>query len=484
LTEQELERAMAVDLKNKESEFALLGAILHEPKIIDELEIRADLFHTPEHNAVYRAIISVMADGFRVDPVLLSQALRDMKRPELPNIESLPAKLPSWTDYDAAAHVRKLREAATRRRLAPVLRDAAGALEAGGSIADISTSIELGLHDVATGGHGIAPASFFDYFNARVDWDPRRDFRPPLFNLLPFPRGTVSYIGARTARGKSAVLVNLAREALLRRGRAVYISLELSPAQLFDRFILSTARAAAGESLRSEKPLPELYAIMKAHREHGELIQTETIFSRAILPAMDEIRSAAQEDRLSILDARGYNLAAILSAIRTKANEGDLVLLDYIQRLPSKNEAASEGYERMKAVSDAVINATVSRNVVLIAAAQFNRQGAAPGQDDTFSDASFRESGDLEQDAHNAIGIGWTADKKGRFYEVLKAREAAGTGDAFKLNWDGAFQYLANTGERYVPVKSEKNPQKVTSASKKKTSANYGKPADEEEDRY
>ena len=109
----------------------------------------------------------------------------------------------------------------------------------------------------------------------------------------------------------------------------------------------------------------------------------------------------------------------------------------------------------MKAVSDDVINAAVSTNVVLIAAAQFNRQGATPGQDDTFSDASFRESGDLEQDAHNAIGLGWTADKQGRFYEVLKAREAAGTGEAYRLDWSGAFQYMANTGNRYQATKAQ-----------------------------
>ena len=91
--------------------------------------------------------------------------------------------------------------------------------------------------------------------------------------------------------------------------------------------------------------------------------------------------------------------------------------------------------------------------------AQFNREGATKGNeskhDDRFSDASFRESGDLEQDAHNAIGLGWTADTKGRFYEVLKARESSGTGDAYRLEWDGAFQYFANSGEKYTAPKAK-----------------------------
>jgi replicative DNA helicase len=452
------------ELQIADYESALLRAVKSHPRLVDELGIRRELFQDTALRAVFSAIVAVLNDELEVEEVNLAAELRKANQGDL---VSFMAGLASASPANAAFYVDKLREAATRRRLAPVLRDAAGAIEAGGSLAEISNAIELGLHDMASGGHGITPASFGDYFTARVAWDPRLDFRPQLFNSLPFPRGTVSYIGARTARGKSAVLVNLAREALLRSRRAVYISLELSPAQLFDRLILSTARAAAGEALRSEKPLPELYALMKSGRGQGELLPKETPFSRAILPALEEIRSATQKDRLSILDARGYNLAAILSAIRTKAKEGDLVLLDYIQRLPSKDGAASEGYERMKAVSDAVINAAVSRNVVLIAAAQFNRQGGAPSQDDTFSDASFRESGDLEQDAHNAIGLGWTADKKGRFYEILKARESAGTGDAFKLEWDGAFQYLAHTGERYIATRNEAAPRAGKNPTKK-----------------
>ena len=49
-----------------------------------------------------------------------------------------------------------------------------------------------------------------------ADWnnDNDQDFAPELFDRLAFPNGTVSYIGARTGRGKTTTMVNLAIAAL------------------------------------------------------------------------------------------------------------------------------------------------------------------------------------------------------------------------------------------------------------------------------
>ena len=431
-------------------------------RLIDEHDsLRADLFPDPTMRAIFSAIVAVLNDGLEVEETAIAAALTAAGRGEL--IATM-AGLDVASPANVVFYIDALREESRRRTLARAVDDARDELAEGKrSFEEIRAELERSM-----GGEdrrrGILPASFDDYFTARVEWDPKLDFRPQLFGALPFPRGTVSYVGARTARGKSAVLVNLAREALLQGRRAVYITLELSPAQLFDRFILSTAKASSAEDLHSSEPLKELYSVLKASQ--GRAGPGDTAFSRAVSPAMAEIRAAVAGDRLAVLDVRGAPLSSILSIIRRGAKAGDVVLLDYIQRLPSKSGAASEGYERMKAVSDEVINATVASSAVLIAAAQFNRQGTAPGQDDAFSDASFRESGDLEQDAHNAIGLGWTADKKGRFYEVLKARESAGTGDTLKLEWDGAFQYLKNTGERYIPTKARETKSRGQDAGK------------------
>jgi hypothetical protein len=68
-----------------------------------------------------------------------------------------------------------------------------------------------------------------------------------------------------------------------------------------------------------------------------------------------------------------------------------------------------------------------------------------------FDDQSFREAGDIEQDAHNAIGIGWKTDKQGRFYEVLKTREDKKQGTLFDLDFAGEYSYMAQAGQTFRP---------------------------------
>ncbi|MDR1104633.1 MAG: hypothetical protein LBK92_04760, partial [Endomicrobium sp.] len=67
--------------------------------------------------------------------------------------------------------------------------------------------------------------------------------------------------------------------------------------------------------------------------------------------------------------------------------------------------------------------------------------------DDKFDDASFRESGDIEQDAHNAIGIGWKANKQDRFYQILKTREDARQGKKANIEFIGEYSYMKKIEE-------------------------------------
>ena len=129
--------------------------------------------------------------------------------------------------------------------------------------------------------------------------------------------------------------------------------------------------------------------------------------------------------------------------IISKASKGTLVLIDYIQRMPDDEVDHYDGFMRIKKISDALVNATIKSGAITICGAQFNRASVSgKNEGDAFDDTSFRESGDIEQDAHNAIGIGWEKDKKSRFYEVLKARESAGVRDNYYIDFNGAYSFM------------------------------------------
>ncbi|MDR0977818.1 MAG: hypothetical protein LBL71_02130 [Endomicrobium sp.] len=59
-----------------------------------------------------------------------------------------------------------------------------------------------------------------------------------------------------------------------------------------------------------------------------------------------------------------------------------------------------------------MLEAAVRTKAIIISAAQFARSGNKGIGRDNFSEESFRECGDIEQDAHNAIGVEWEKDKE------------------------------------------------------------------------
>jgi hypothetical protein len=135
--------------------------------------------------------------------------------------------------------------------------------------------------------------------------------------------------------------------------------------------------------------------------------------------------------------------------MKAQGEAGALILLDYIQKMPPKGGADADSFRRVQAISYDVVNAAAATNAVIIAGAQFNRLGGTDGLGDVFTDESFRECGDLEQDAHNAIGIGWQTDKRGRFYEILKTREDQRQGMLFEIDFNGAYSFMDQGDQIY-----------------------------------
>jgi hypothetical protein len=298
-----------------------------------------------------------------------------------------------------------------------------------------------------------------DYLAECLTYDPSGDFRPALFGGLAFPDGTTSYIGARTSRGKTTVMVNLAREALAenltRQRPVIFITLEMSGKQILNKLVLSTALALGIDRDGGEKgeihsflasipnPGKEIYQVWKQEPIAGVNREGPDVFRFLVNAAYRNIKTAQKEGRFTLYDGRGASEAEIISFMKAHGEAGAVILLDYIQKMPPKNGADTDSFRRVQAISYDVVNAAAATSAVVIAGAQFNRLGGTDGLGDVFTDESFRECGDLEQDAHNALGIGWKTDKQGRFYEILKTREDKQQGSVFDIDFDGAYSYMA-----------------------------------------
>lgn len=300
-----------------------------------------------------------------------------------------------------------------------------------------------------------------DYLDECLHYDPSKDFTPALFGGLAFPDGTTSYIGARTSRGKTTAMVNLARETLTGKQprKTIFITLEMSGKQILNKLILSTAFSMGitadkennpenRRALMSMNASRDIYTVWKK----GDLPGSgSNIFRHYVIEAYRAVNKAQADGAFTLFDGRGASEPEIINFIAAQGEKGAVILLDYIQKMPPKPNNESDSFRRVQAISYDVVNTAAASNTVIIAGAQFNRLGGTDGLGDQFDDQSFREAGDIEQDAHNAIGIGWKTDKQGRFYEVLKTREDKKQGTLFELDFAGEYSYMTQASQIYRP---------------------------------
>jgi hypothetical protein len=320
--------------------------------------------------------------------------------------------------------------------------------------------------------------SWTEFIRECTQYDPEKDFKPDLFDGLAFPPGTVSYIGARAKAGKTTSMINLAREAVFSGRKVLYITLEMSRRQLLIKLVLCVAFALAGETPEREElrgrgsyerkeqtgqtPQKDFYTLL-----HGKNLQPyggEETFLNNVNKAQDIVKNAYGE-LLLIYDGRGADFREITAAIDQYGGPGSLVLIDYIQRMPPADENDRDNFVRVKKISDGVLSAAVRTNTIIISGAQFNRTVTRDGSgNEIIETTSFRESGDLEQDAHNILGIGRLAGKGNRYIKMFAGREEMIEDNAYSLDFEGAYSYMARKEKikapeetPYAPRKNKKN---------------------------
>jgi hypothetical protein len=299
------------------------------------------------------------------------------------------------------------------------------------------------------------------YITECITYEPEKDFRPKLFNGLAFPPGTISYIGARAKVGKTTAMINLGREALFDNRKVFFITLEMSRKQLLTKLVLCTAYSmAAAEKISVdldavETPMKDFYNFLKNKTGQDENFQ---VYIRKAI----EIIRPKYKTNFFIYDGRGAAFNEIMNAIKTNATPGTLILVDYVQRLPSVDGDKSDSYTRVKYISDGLFNTATRTESIIISGAQFNRDTSkkrAMDGAEVVELTDFRESGDIEQDGHNLIGIGRLAGQGERYIKMLAARESMVEDNAYSLHFAGAYSYMAINEKIPAPESAPTNGQ-------------------------
>ncbi|GHU25287.1 replicative DNA helicase [Spirochaetia bacterium] len=463
--------AAETELFDLRYEKTYVGCLLLDTKIAVTLPVEA--FYDLKHRLIYQAILNLKADGIPPDLITVTGRLRETGTLKLAGgpavIADLTTEVPSAANHAFyATAILRLYQLRQNIQIAEELSSKSRhALADPGHLAQWAVEA-LTLHS--------GPAlqsrlpTFDDYFETCRNFEEDAHFRPDLFGGIQFPTGTVSFIGARTTRGKTSAMVNLARETIAAGRKTLFISLEMSQKDIFNKLILSTAYGIAlrdGFPPERESPVTDHYRLVREIPLGGTDAQ---IFCDYWTQAIKLVREASTGGTFIFFDGRGAEHAEIINTISAKADRDTLILLDYIQAMPPVPDGAKDSFMRVGDINRAIMNATVRTDAITIAGAQINRTGATRGRADALALELLRESGNIEQDAENVIGLGWEADEKTRFIEILKYRQGQ-IGMQWTLDFNQAFSYMERAGERVKPVqaskqKAEPKPEEIIDESK------------------
>ena len=397
---------------NVEAEAALLGALMIDNRLVEDVQIRlrADHFHEPLHARIYEQILRTVDRNMIANPVTLrplfeaDEAMKERGGPSyLAQLTGSGAALIGARDfadqiYDLAllrALVgvgRDMVEQAmdTSDEVAPKAQIEAAetalykvAEEGGeqGTVKSFAQAATLAVKAVDralnSGGHVSGITTGFDSLNAKMGGLHRSD-------LL--------ILAGRPGMGKTSLATNLAFNAALRKVRddqdgiakeksigagVAFFSLEMSADQLATRILAEQSEISA-ERLRK-----------------GEISQHDF---RSLARAAADLETLP----LYIDDTPGLTIAALRTrARRLKRQRGvDLVIVDYLQLLSGSGRPGAEQnrVQEISEISRGLKQLAKELNVPVIALSQLSRQvEARENKRPILSD--LRESGSIEQDA-------------------------------------------------------------------------------------
>lgn len=314
-----------------------------------------------------------------------------------------------------------------------------------------------------------------DFLQRMKEYDPNKNYNSNVFkqNLtkhpatpINFPRGSLSYIGARTHRGKTTALISIAWDAILQ-GQEVYF---ITTEETSDLIIIRMIKIVLYHFFNHNKPIFEalenvsdinelLKSYLKQYTppaiQHGlkteEKENVEKHYKRILFDSTPEgkdnytLQQAVYFAYWIVNDLMNAGRFIIIDTLRQKTfedlieaigllNSGAVVLLDYIQHVKNPKDAGVNNRQVLiQNESHQLADAAGTNDLIIISGGQFSRKadekkGNADKYKPDFLDMSlFRESGDIEQDADIIIGIGEQANindphAPARFYEILKYR--------------------------------------------------------------
>jgi replicative DNA helicase len=387
---------IAVPPHNLEAEKSVLGAVLLDDRhlfgLLVEEHLRPEHFYREAHGAVFGAMVELHNEGRKIDHLTVAEILREHGKLEEVGGPDAIEELAGWVP--AAGHAREygriVRDDAQKRSLLTASYEIqASVLSREAPARDLVERAERMMLEVAHDDRQKKIRSIADILHEETDKLHRLSISKTSLTGTPsgfkdidgmtggFQRGNLVIVAARPSMGKSALVANIAENAVLEGHAVALFSLEMSESELAQRFVASQARIK-GEDLRRGKV---------AESRWPKILEACQRLAQAPLYVDDSSDTGVLEVR-----AKSRRLHHQL--------EGGLglIIVDYLQLMRHEGHLENR-VEQVGQISRGLKGLARELNVPVIALSQLSRAVEQRGGEKKPILSDLRDSGAIEQDA-------------------------------------------------------------------------------------
>jgi replicative DNA helicase len=389
-------QTIAVPPHNLEAEKSVLGAVLLDDRhlygLLVEEHLRPDHFYREQHGAVFAAMMELHNTDRRIDHLTVAEVLRERGKLDEQGGPEAIEELAGWVP--AAGHAREYGrivhdDAKKRALLTASYEIQASVLGREAPARDLVDRAERMMLEVAQDDSQKRIRAIADILSEETDKLHQLSVAKTSLSGTPsgftdidgmtggFQPGNLVIIAARPSMGKSALVANIAENAVLDGFPVALFSLEMSESELAQRFVASQAKIK-GEELRRGKVAEARWPkILEAcQRLAGAPLFVDDSSDTGVL----EIRAKSRRLHQQLEGGLG------------------LIIVDYLQLMRHEGRVESR-VEQVSQISRGLKGLARELNVPVIALSQLSRAVEQRGGDKKPILSDLRESGAIEQDA-------------------------------------------------------------------------------------
>ncbi len=387
---------IAVPPHNLEAEKSVLGAVLLDDRhlfgLLVEEHLRPEHFYREQHGAVFAAMVELHNTSRKIDHLTVAEVLREHGQLEEIGGPEAIEEFAGWVP--AAGHAREygriVRDDAQKRALLTASYEIqASVLSRESPARELVERAERMMLEVAHDDRQKKIRSIADILHEETDKLHRLSISKTALTGTPsgfkdidgmtggFQRGNLIVIAARPSMGKSALVANIAENAVLEGHAVALFSLEMSESELAQRFVASQARIK-GEDLRRGKVAEARWPkILEACQR---LAQAPLFVDDSSDTGVLEVRAKARRLHHQLEGGLG------------------LIIVDYLQLMRHEGRVESR-VEQVGQISRGLKGLARELNVPVIALSQLSRAVEQRGGEKKPILSDLRESGAIEQDS-------------------------------------------------------------------------------------